>query len=51
MNAAALANEIYCANIRATCQFAVADANESWYDLTRKAAPDLLEGKTLEVSR
>ena len=41
-----LVDEIYCANIRDTSQFAVADAYRNWYDLTRQEVLDILKGKT-----
>ncbi|MDY0039407.1 MAG: phosphoribosyltransferase family protein [Desulforhabdus sp.] len=37
-----LADEIYCANIRETAYFAVADAYRNWYDLTREEVLELL---------
>ena len=36
-------DEIYCANIRTTPFFAVADAYRNWYDLSEKEVLDLLE--------
>lgn len=36
-------DEIYCANIRATPFFAVAEAYRNWYDLSEKEVLDLLE--------
>ena len=42
-----MVDEIFCANIRDTIQFAVADAYRNWYDLSRQEVLDLLKGGTL----
>jgi predicted phosphoribosyltransferase len=39
----AFSADIYCANIRESMSFAVADAYKSWYDLTETEILDLLE--------
>jgi putative phosphoribosyl transferase len=40
-----LADEIFCANVRETSYFAVADAYENWHDLTRSEVLELLAAK------
>jgi len=41
-----LVNEIYCANIRETAYFAVADAYKEWYDLSREEVLQLLRARS-----
>lgn len=40
---AGLAHEVYCANIRASLRFAVADAYENWHDVSEVEAESLLK--------
>lgn len=42
-------DEIYCANIRESRAFAVADAYENWYDLSEAEVLAMLEGRTIDA--
>lgn len=46
-----LVDEIYCANVRETYYFAVADAYKKWYDLSSEEVLELLQARSEKSSK